>query len=162
MFCPKCGASDQRPEAYCRRCGGWLPDIDAPTQAGLFRKRTREEKIRKMRILEVVSAALAFTSAAIIFLVLSGRGEPSLLNLAGICCIIIAVYQAVNFYFGYTLRPRRNKELFEEGREIERAKSDFPAAIDSYANIIEMPSVTENTTELIGPKHPENHQNTLK
>jgi hypothetical protein len=161
MFCPKCGASDQRPESYCRRCGEWLPDIDAPTQAGLFRKRTRDEKIRKMRILEVVSAALAFTSAAIIFLVLSGRGDTGLLNLAGICCIVIAVYQAVNFYFGYTLQPKRNKEHPQEGREIKRER-DLPPALDGYANVIDMPSVTDNTTELIGPKRREDHQSTLK
>ena len=162
MFCPKCGAGDQRPESYCRRCGEWLPDINAPSQAGLFRKRTRDEKIRKMRILEVVSAALAFTSAAIIFLVLSGRGDTGLLNLAGICCVVIAVYQAVNFYFGYTLQPKRNKEHLQEGREIRRASEDSLPALDSYANVIEMPSVTENTTELIRPKRGEDHQSTLK
>ena len=157
MFCPKCGTGDQRPESYCRRCGEWLPDIDAPTQLGLFRKRTREEKIRKMRVLEVVSAALAFTSAAIIFSVLSGGGDTGLLNLAGLCCILIAVYQAVNFYFGYTLQPKRNKEHLQEGREIEQRKEDLPPALDGYGNdrVIEMPTVTENTTELLRPKRRE-------
>jgi hypothetical protein len=164
MFCPKCGASDQRAESYCRRCGEWLPDIDAPTQPMLFRKRTREEKIRKMRILEVVSAALAFTSAAIIFSVLSGSGDTSLLNLAGICCIIIAVYQAVNFYFGYTLQPKRNKDRAQEGQEIERRMEDLPPALDGYSDerIIEMPTVTENTTELLRPERRKDQGGGLK
>jgi hypothetical protein len=104
-----------------------------------------------MRILEVVSAALAFTSAAIIFSVLSGSGDTSLLNLAGICCIVIAVYQAVNFYFGYTLQPKRNKEHVQEDRKIGRGKEDLPPALggSSDERIIEMPTVTENTTELL-------------
>jgi len=104
--------------------------------------------------LEVVSAALAFTSAAIIFSALSGDGDKSLLNLAGICCIIIAFYQAVNFYFGYSLQPKRNKERAREDRELERKAEDLPKALDDHNNerLIEMPSVTEKTTELLRQK----------
>ena len=65
MFCPKCGADGQSAESYCKRCGEWLPDLDAIRSPRLFRKRTREEKIRKMRVLEAVSAALSLTAAAI-------------------------------------------------------------------------------------------------
>lgn len=153
MFCPKCGASDQRAESYCRLCGEWLHDIDSSTQPRLFRRRTRKEKIRKMRILEVVSAALAFTSAAIIFSVLSGSGDTSLLNLAGICCIVIAIYQAVNFYFGYTMQPKRKKGPVGEGREKERRTEELPPALDGYSveRFIDMPTITENTTELLRP-----------
>lgn len=159
IYCQKCGAGDQRPESYCRRCGQWLTDITAPTQPGLFRKRTREEKIKKMRILEVVSAALAFISAAIIFSVLSG-GDASLLNLAGICCIIIAVYQAVNFYFGYTLHPNRNKDRAQEGREIGRGTADLPRSLEGHSDerYVEMPTVTEKTTELLRPGRSEGHR----
>jgi hypothetical protein len=154
IFCPRCGASDQRAESYCRRCGEWLPDIDGHKQPRLFRKKTREEKIRKMRILEVVSAALAFTSAAIIFSFLSGSGDAGLLNLAGICCIIIAVYQAVNFYFGYTLQPKRNRGHDQEGREIERRAEDLPHRLEGYNDerFIGMPTVTEKTTEILKPR----------
>ena len=45
MFCPKCGAGGQSAESYCKRCGEWLLDLDAIRGPGLFRKRTREEKI---------------------------------------------------------------------------------------------------------------------
>lgn len=27
MFCPKCGKSEQSPEAFCRGCGTYLPDL---------------------------------------------------------------------------------------------------------------------------------------
>lgn len=163
MFCPKCGAGDQRAESYCRRCGQWLPDIDAPKQPRLFRKRTPEEKIKKMRILEVISAVLAFTSAAIIFSVLSGSRDTSLLNLAGICCIVIAVYQAVNFYFGYTLQPKRNRGQAPEGRGAERRTDKLQRSLDSHTEerFIEMPTVTENTTEVLMPRRPEDQPGRL-
>jgi hypothetical protein len=150
MFCPKCGSADQKAESYCRQCGEWLPDIDAATQPRLFRKRTRQEKLGKMRILEVVSAALACTSAAIIFSVLSGSGDTSLLNLAGICCLLIAIYQAVNFYFGYSLQPKRNRNQVQESRVGRRAEH-VAAALDSCPEVIEVPTVTDNTTELLRP-----------
>jgi uncharacterized membrane protein YvbJ len=65
MYCPKCGADGQSAESYCKRCGDWLLDLDSIRKSGLFRKRTREEKIRKMRVLEGVSAALSLTAGVI-------------------------------------------------------------------------------------------------
>src|SRR5918997_7018442 len=106
MFCPKCGAEAQSAESYCRRCGEWLPDIDALARPSLFRKSTREQKIRKMRILEAISAGLSLTSAAIIISVLAGGGETQLLILAVFCCLIVAAYQVVNFYLGHKLQQR--------------------------------------------------------
>jgi hypothetical protein len=108
----------------------------------------------KMRLLEVVSAALACTSAAIIFSALSGSGDRSLLNLAGICCLVIAVYQAVNFYFGYTLQPKRHQNQVQKDRAREQRTEDLTPALDGYNDetIIEMPTVTESTTELLRPK----------
>lgn len=47
MFCPKCGADGQTADSYCKRCGQWLPDLTAIRRPGLFRKQTRDEKIRK-------------------------------------------------------------------------------------------------------------------
>ena len=162
MFCPKCGVADQNAESYCRRCGEWLPDMNDATQHRLFRKRTREEKIGKMRILEIVSAALACTSAAIIFSVLSG-GDASLLNLAGICCIVIAVYQVVNFYFGYSLQPKRTQSQVHEGREMERkTKGPLPALDSMDERFIEVPTVTENTTELLRPGKRDDQRRELK
>ena len=106
MFCPKCGADAQNAESYCTRCGEWLPDLNSLTRPGLFRKRTREEKIRKMRILEAISAGLALTAAALIFAVRRGSADTQLLFLSLLCCLIIAVYQIVNFYLGSTLQKK--------------------------------------------------------
>jgi uncharacterized membrane protein YvbJ len=140
MFCPKCGADGQSAESYCKRCGEWLLDLDAIVRSpGLFRKRTREEKIRKMRVLEAVSAGLSLTAAAIITSVL----------VAG--CVIVALYQSINFYLGYKLQRGIDQSRTNTSNEIEAAE-DFRrlSAADTSA-FVNRASVVENTTELLQP-----------
>ena len=153
MFCPKCGVGDQSAESYCRRCGEWLPDMRLRARRRLFRPRTREQKIRKMRLLEILSAGLAFASAAMIFYFPKSQGDMSLLNLAGAFCLIIALYQVANFYFGLTLQPKRGKNQIEDGRQIERKTKDLPYSLNEQSEneFIELPSITESTTELLRP-----------
>jgi hypothetical protein len=44
MFCSICGADSQSPNAYCKRCGEWLPDIKARTRAA-FGGKTPQQNI---------------------------------------------------------------------------------------------------------------------
>src|SRR5687767_13490999 len=145
MFCPKCGADAQNAESYCTRCGEWLPDLNSLTRPGLFRKRTREEKIRKMRILEAISAGLALAAAAMIFSFLRGGADPQLLFLSLLCCLIIAAYQMVNFYLGSTLQKkitqsRMKEETLPNQRVGELESGDSTTFVNSQ-------SVVENTTK---------------
>ena len=145
MFCPKCGAGAQNADSYCTRCGEWLPNLDSLTRGGFFRKRTREEKIRKMRVLEAVSAGLSLTAGAIIFSVLQGSADSQLLFLALLCCLIIAAYQTVNFYLGYTLQKRIEQSRLKEVALPTKA----PVALRSGDStpFVNQHSVVENTTE---------------
>ena len=146
MFCNKCGAGDQDTESYCRRCGEWLPDPAARRRPGLFRRRTREQKIRKIRLLEIMSAALAIASAVIIFTFRPSHSDD-VLHLAGIFCVAIAIYQLVNLYFGLTLQPKRGKN--QTDRELAKKTNDLPQSLnDGERDFVELPSITENTTEL--------------
>jgi hypothetical protein len=131
-----------------------LPDIDALARPRLFRKRTREEKIRKMRVLEAVSAGLSLTSAAIIISILAGGGDPGLLFLAAFCCFLVAAYQVVNFYLGHKLQQRvdhsRAEGTDENKVEAEKRVRELnPAAATS--SFVGGHSVVENTTELLEP-----------
>ena len=145
MFCPKCGADAQNAESYCTRCGEWLPDLNSLTRPGLFRKRTREEKIRKMRVLEAISAGLALTAAALIFAVISGSAETQLLFLSLLCCLIVAVYQIVNFYLGSTLQ----KKIEESRLQPEKLPHEEVEQLGSGASttFVNPQSVVENTTK---------------
>ena len=145
MFCPKCGADAQNAESYCTRCGEWLPDLDAHTRPGLFRKRTREEKIRKMRILEAISAGLALTAAAMIFAVRSGSADPQLLFLSLLCCLIIAVYQIVNFYLGSTMQKKITQSRMKEDILPEQRVGELDSG--ESTTFVNPHSVVENTTK---------------
>lgn len=152
MFCPKCGADRQTAESYCKRCGEWLPDLDAVRRGGLFRKRTRDEKIRKMRVLEAVSAGLSLTSAAIVTSVLVAGTDVQLLFLAAFCCVVVAVYQIVNFYLGYKLHERIDQSRTDTPDKINAAEETFGklSAADTTP-FVNRASVIENTTELLEP-----------
>jgi hypothetical protein len=144
MFCPKCGANAQNAESYCTRCGEWLPDLNALTRTGLFRKRTREEKIRKMRILEGISAGLALAAAAMIFAVRRGSGDPELLFLSLLCCLIIAAYQIVNFYLGSTMQKRIEQSRLEAETLSHKGAEQLRSG--ESTTFVNPQSVVENTT----------------
>lgn len=145
MFCPKCGTSEQSPESYCRNCGIGLVDPDSVSKNSLFRKSTREEKIRKMRTLELISIGLSLTSAAIIFMFLFGSLDRGLLFLAMACGLVVAVYQAINMYLGNKV----TKDLPRQ-RATDAAQTDQPTVLT--ARQLNVPaSVTDNTTELLDP-----------
>ena len=150
MFCPKCGAADQTSESYCRSCGWWLVDPEPGQSIGIFRKSTREQKIRKMRILGLIGIALSLTSAGIIWAFLSGPIDRGTLFIALMCSLIVAVYQAVTMYLGYrvTSTPPRRDGLNEGTRE-SVAQGELREPAPSHLNA--PASVTDGTTELLDP-----------
>ena len=151
MFCPKCGADAQSADSYCKRCGEWLPDIDALARPRLFRKWTREQKIRKMRILEAISAGLSLAAAAIIIAFLRGGAETQLLILAVFCCFIVAAYQVVNFYLGHKLQQRVEQSRAGGAGEIKAGAAEGARALDAgdATQFVGGDSVVEGTTKLL-------------
>jgi len=152
MYCPKCGADHQTPDSYCRQCGEWLPDLNALAKRRLFGKLTREQKIEKIRTLEIISAGLSITALAIIISVLAG-GDRQMLFLAAVCCLCVTTYQIVNMYLGYKLqkmkRSRANEtEVIEGSGVIADSQPALNAPVDQF---ISPAGVTENTTDLLEP-----------
>ncbi|HET9788145.1 MAG TPA: hypothetical protein VFP47_13480, partial [Pyrinomonadaceae bacterium] len=108
---------------------------------------TREEKIRKMRILEVISAGLALTAAAIIFAVLSGSADTQLLFLSLLCCVIVAVYQIVNFYLGSTLQKKIEQSRLKPETLPHSHKTAEQMGSGESTTFVNPQSVVENTTK---------------
>jgi hypothetical protein len=151
MFCPKCGSGEQSPESYCRNCGVWLTDPDTSSASGIFRKTTREEKIRKIRTLELVSIGMSLTSAAIIFAFLFGSLDRGLLFLAMACGLVVAVYQAVTIYLGQkVMRTMPRQTSMPEKLSATGPALVMPPARTRQLNV--PASVTEGTTELLEPE----------
>jgi hypothetical protein len=153
MFCPKCGTDAQSVESYCKRCGEWLPDLENLGRPRLFRKSSRDEKIRKMRVLEAISAGLSLTSAAIIISILAGGGERQMLFLAAFCSILVVVYQIINFYLGYKIQQKINHSRIEGIKEIEPQAEKGVGMLGSAdtTQFVNNHSVIDNTTELLEP-----------
>ena len=153
MFCPKCGAGAQSVESYCTRCGEWLPDMGALARRHLFSRLTRGEKIAKMRVLEMVSAGLSLTSAVIIIDILAGSGDPQMLTLVAFCCVLVAVYQAVNIYLGYKVQRSADQSRAEGRREIEAEGEEGARTIGGgdARHLAGAPGDAEHTAELLEP-----------
>lgn len=153
MYCPKCGVDSQTADSYCRQCGVWLTDINALAKRKLFGKLTREQKIEKIRTLEIISAGLSLTAVAVIISILAG-GDRQMLFLAAICCLCVTAYQIVNLYLGFKLqRSKRSRtdetELVKESAVI--ANSNKPALNAPADQFISPAGITENTTDLLEP-----------
>ncbi|HEX8177204.1 MAG TPA: hypothetical protein VF543_19100 [Pyrinomonadaceae bacterium] len=127
--------------------------MDTLAQPRLFRKWTREQKIRKIRVLEAFSAGFSLTSAAIIISVLAGSAKTPLLILAVFFCFIVAAYQVVNFYLGYKLQQRIDQSR-TEGMEEMKAGAKTGGRVLSAGDatpFVGGRSVVEGTTELLEP-----------
>ncbi len=47
VFCPKCGIEGQQANAYCKRCGEWLPDMTGKqSRIDVIGGKTPEQKLK--------------------------------------------------------------------------------------------------------------------
>ncbi len=146
MFCSKCGAPDQSPDAYCRTCGEWIIDPTALSRRNPFNPITREEQLTKIRTLQLVGAGLSITSATILLAFLFGNLDRGLLFVALACSIVVAVYQFADIYLGYKVgktlpRPPEHQSFEEVPAELE--PSPTTRRLQTHV------SVVEGTTELL-------------
>jgi hypothetical protein len=151
VFCSRCGAPGQTVESYCRSCGEWLPD---PTAAwhppGKLRRLSPEHKHRRMRALELLSAAAALVSG-IVAVSVHGGASRGLLIIPIILCFAVVVWQAVAFFLGSSLQGRRVRGAAEGGTILPAAQGGSRPTLNSAdtRDLVPRPSVTENTTALL-------------
>lgn len=153
MFCSKCGADAQRTNAYCTRCGEWLPD---PKSLALLGRgaNTPDQRLMTMVVFNALSAVFGLFSAIALYATYLGRDDArwSIYIAAGFC-LVTAIYQSINFFYSLELR-RRLRRGRESGaarpgldeRPAPRGLPDAPAEL-----FVNRASVTDNTTELLEP-----------
>ena len=158
MFCPTCGAGEQRADAYCTRCGQWLTDANALQGHWhpVFRRaRTPEQRMRMMLVFNAMDAALALASAILLFGTQAGRGAAQgHVYIAAVFCIVIAVHQVVSLLINLKIQRRLKRARDEKAAEALASATDAEAtpalnAADAGLFINARRSVTENTTELL-------------
>jgi hypothetical protein len=149
MFCPNCGAADQSPTAYCKRCGEWLADRKSFGGRGASRP---EERITTMIVFNGLSVVLALFSAIALYATYLNTPEAKWsVYVAGACCFVIAVHQMFSLAFGLELKLRLKRGRTDAGQASLAEASDNVAALGSgkTTEFVEPRSVTESTTELL-------------
>ena len=175
MFCPTCGAGEQKADAYCTRCGQWLADPSSaqghwhPVLRGA---RTPEQRMKMMLVFNTLDAALALASAVLLYASQAGGANPSsYIFLAATFCVIIATHQIISLVVNLKIQQRLKRARTNQadastaavalaGETNLGAHALNPADSGLFADVRSGRSVTENTTELLEavPLKPEQRQ----
>ena len=153
MFCMHCGAGSQRPDAYCTRCGEWLPDAHLPA-ARRRHSKTPAEKMSMMLTFSAINAALALFSSVALYATYLGRDEARWsIYVAAAFCLVIAVHQTISLVLNVQLRRRlaRGRATLSAAQSATRADAPAARALDAADDrpFADLRSVTEKTTELL-------------
>ena len=151
MYCSICGADQQTPDAYCKRCGEWLPDIKA-RRGMAFGGETPQQNLFTGLFMSALSTLAALISAIALYATYLGSGDAKWsVYLAAAVCICIAGWQASSFVVGLKLQRRlkRGREDSQSTGKVEARSSVAALNAADMSTFVEAPAVTENTTSLL-------------
>src|SRR5258706_14595185 len=149
MFCPNCGAADQSPNAYCKRCGEWLADKKS---FGGRSASKPEQRITSMIVFNGLSALLALFSAIALYATYLNTPEAKWsVYVAGACSFVIAIHQMLSFAFALELKLRLKRGHTKDRQAIGSETGGRVAALrgGETTQFIDAQSVTEQTTALL-------------
>src|SRR5689334_8318935 len=107
MFCPNCGAPDQGPNAYCKRCGEWLSDHKSFGGRGAAKP---EQRMTTMIVFNGLSALLDLFSAIALYLTYFHVPEAKCsIYAAGACCLVITIYQLLSLAFALEIKLKMKR-----------------------------------------------------
>ena len=149
IFCPECGTAGQTPESYCRSCGVWLPHLGSPGKLIRSPAASREDKLVRIRTLEIISAGLSITAGAIVFTYLFTGADRGLLFLAAAVSFVVAIYQIANMVLGHGVAKSLPVPP-EIQRQIDPAP-DLKLPAQRTNELAAPASVTEHTTRQLDP-----------
>jgi hypothetical protein len=152
MYCSTCGAASQNVNAYCKRCGEWLPDVKARSR-GAFGGETPQQNIFTGLFMSALSALVALFSAIALYATYLGSADAKWsVYVAAAFCLCIAGWQASSFLVTLKLRQRLKRGR-EESAILSELASRQPSPLNpmDVESFIETPSATENTTRILKP-----------
>jgi hypothetical protein len=110
-----------------------------------------ERKHRRMRLLELLSAAAALSAGLLTLAVLSGA-SLELLVVAMLLCFAVVGWQMVAFFMGRSIQKRQKQTAAEGDPPLPAQAGEFPTLNAAQTrDLVRPPSVTENTTALLDP-----------
>lgn len=162
MFCIKCGAAEQEANAYCKRCGEWLPDVSGAAR----RRQSPEQSLNTIIWLSGISALFALFSAFVLYSTFFSVSRSWQIALAAAFTTCIFTYQLTTFVNSLKLRQRIKQARAGSSDDVSMARrtgelndavrgalpngktTDFvPARTTAY--VTPAASVTEGTTQLL-------------
>lgn len=154
MFCPECGADNQKQNSYCTRCGGWLPDIRTllrgDSRIDVIGGRTPEQKLNGIVKNNAVGALLTLFSAVAILISLDSIGG-SLILFVLFACIISVALQTISFLVGRKMQQevRRIRAGVDQAAELRGGHG--ATALEDAKKFTSAQTVTEDTTRTLEP-----------
>ena len=152
LFCYRCGAERQQANAYCKRCGEWLPALKKRSRMA-FGGETPQQNLLTSLFMSALSAAVALFSAIALYATYLGTPEAKWsIYIAAAFCLCIAGWQISSFLAAIKLRRRLGRGR-EKTTPFQVGKKDQPRVIGpaDMTQFIGAPTVTEGTTELLQP-----------
>lgn len=154
MYCPNCGAQNNKKQNFCRYCGLHLTDIEKTFLDQLvFGEETKRLKnLKNVRKLADNAQFFSFVTLVIgiIALFFSDSNIGKVLLTAGLLSFFLA--QAIREIFGYFQRQNSEKNIRRgvsndaEPREFEARETNKLIEEKPFTPV---PGVTENSTELL-------------
>ena len=153
IFCPSCGFEGQTANAYCKRCGEWLPDFKTRSRLS-FGGDTPQQNVLTNLVMSALSTVFALVSAVALYVTYLGTAEAKWsIYLAAGFCLCIAGWQASSFLVAMKLQRRLKRARTTPAKTAEiESPASTPSLNPADFTLLVMPqSVTENTTALLDP-----------
>jgi hypothetical protein len=158
MFCPNCGASEQQPDAYCKKCGTYLRDDSF--RGRLLGANNPEKAAWLILFSSVFIAALCLCISLLI--IRAGRsGDLASLKYAAALCWLIIGYLVTLSVVGFRLRGkmrRARSSLDERASVVNNYRGVGQSAGKVTGRLTEVGSSGEAATELLSPPPRENEE----
>ena len=146
MFCPICGAADQKPESYCRQCGEFMLNPKRPTKG---REQTPQEQFNVTLGFDLLTAIASIAMAIALAVTHLGDAEvDGVILTATVMFLIIAVWQIGSFFTNLKLKRRFAKSRYEEEsspQPLESRETNELLPEPDMSDFVQA-SVIENTT----------------
>ena len=152
MFCPNCGANNNRKQNYCRFCGLNLQE----TAKSLVNQIVFGEDSKLLKKLSSVKRVVDFTSTALIGMLVVGIAaylfffDPKFgKDLIKISLGVFFLLKTIQETISYFQRRARSENKRFEPQTTEQFESKETARLLEEKPFAPVPSVIENSTELL-------------
>lgn len=158
MFCPNCGASEQNPDAYCKKCGTYLRN---DSFRGRLLGANNPGKAAWLILFSSVFIAVLCASISLLIISAERSGDLTYLPYAAALCWLIIGYLITLSVVGFRLRRkmrRAQRSLDKPAFAVNNSRGVGQSAGKDTGRLAEVGSSGEAATELLSPPPRENEE----